>query len=73
MGPTHLLAATRREIRPLIQPLPHAAGCDNDGVLRNIETLNDWLERALLVAYRINGYALTQWADDAAMLAIIFC
>jgi len=42
-------------------------------VLSNIETFNDWLERALLVAYRINGYALTQWADDAAMLAIIFC
>jgi hypothetical protein len=31
------------------------------------------LEQAQLLAFRLAGYALLNWADDAALLAMMFC
>ena len=31
------------------------------------------LETITVVAYRWSAYALMNWADDAALLALIFC
>ena len=31
------------------------------------------IEQAMMIAYRWAGYALLNWADDAAMLALVFC
>ena len=36
-------------------------------------TSHDMTEKAIAIAYRIAGYALLNWVDDAAMLALIFC
>jgi hypothetical protein len=36
-------------------------------------TTHDLTEKAIALAYRISGYALLNWVDDAAMLALIFC
>jgi hypothetical protein len=30
-------------------------------------------DQALFLAYRWSGYALLNWADDAAILAFMFC
>jgi len=34
---------------------------------------NDWIERLTMLSYRVAGYATRNLADDAAMLAFIFC
>lgn len=31
------------------------------------------VERAVALTYRLAGYALLNWADDAALLALMFC
>jgi len=31
------------------------------------------IEQATVWAYRLAGYALLNWADDAAILAFMFC
>ncbi len=31
------------------------------------------IDQAVMLAYRWAGYALLNWADDAAMLALVFC
>ena len=31
------------------------------------------LDQALALGYRWAGYALLNWADDAALLALMFC
>ena len=31
------------------------------------------IEQATMLAYRLAGYALLNWADDAAILAFMFC
>lgn len=36
----------------------------------NLESL---IDQALFHAYRLAGYALVQWVDDPAILAIMFC
>jgi hypothetical protein len=32
-----------------------------------------WLEQAQLMAYRLSGHGLLNWADDPALLALVFC
>jgi hypothetical protein len=34
---------------------------------------DDWTEQFIFLAYRVSGYALAQLADDAAILALMFC
>jgi len=34
---------------------------------------NDWIERLTLLTYRLANYVSLNLADDAAMLAFIFC
>ena len=34
---------------------------------------SDLIEQAVALAYRLAGYALLNWADDAALLALMFC
>lgn len=41
-----------------------------NGPLVNAEYL---IEQAVALAYRLAGYALLNWADDAALLALMFC
>ena len=41
-----------------------------NGPLVNAEYL---VEQAVALAYRLAGYALLNWADDAALLALMFC
>jgi hypothetical protein len=36
-------------------------------------TLESLIDHAVMLAYRWAGYALLNWADDAAMLALVFC
>ena len=31
------------------------------------------IDLAIVLAYRLAGYALLNWADDAAILAFMFC
>ena len=31
------------------------------------------IDQAMVLAYRLAGYALLNWADDAAILAFMFC
>ncbi len=31
------------------------------------------VEQIVALMYRWTGYALTNWADDAALLAVMFC
>lgn len=31
------------------------------------------MAQAVYTAYRLGGYALMHWADDPALLAILFC
>lgn len=35
-------------------------------------TPQDLIEHATALAYRLAGYALLNWADDAALLAMMF-
>jgi len=35
--------------------------------------LEHLIERALLLTYRLAGYALLNMADDAAIMALMFC
>ena len=35
--------------------------------------VDDWMQAALALAYRVSAYALLNLADDAAFLAILFC
>lgn len=42
--------------------------CDNRGM-----TTQDVIDQAVALAYRLAGYALLNLADDAAILALIFC
>lgn len=39
----------------------------------DMHRFNDWLETAIALSYRVSAYALQQLADDAAILAIMFC
>ena len=41
-----------------------------DARLFSVEYLMD---QALVLGYRWAGYALLNWADDAALLALMFC
>ncbi len=34
---------------------------------------NDWIERLTMLSYRVASYAMLNLADDAAMLAFVFC
>ncbi len=34
---------------------------------------NEWIERLTLLTYRVASYVSLNLADDAAMLAFIFC
>jgi len=36
-------------------------------------SFNDLFENCTFLAYRLSGYALSQLADDAAILALMFC
>lgn len=36
-------------------------------------TAQDFMTQAALLAYRIGAYMLLNWADDAAILAMMFC
>jgi hypothetical protein len=36
-------------------------------------SLDDLIEQCIFLAYRLSGYALMQLADDAAILALMFC
>lgn len=36
-------------------------------------SFNDLAEQATLLAWRWAGYALLNWADDAAIMALMFC
>ena len=36
-------------------------------------TFEYFIEYAVFTAYRLGGYALLNWADDPALLAIVFC
>jgi hypothetical protein len=36
-------------------------------------TLTHWIEQAAFLAYRLAGYATLNLADDAALLALMFC
>jgi len=31
------------------------------------------MDQAVVLGYRFAGYALLNWADDAALLALMFC
>jgi hypothetical protein len=33
----------------------------------------NWIERLTMLSYRVSEYAMLNLADDAAMLAFIFC
>jgi len=35
--------------------------------------LRDLMDQLLMTAYRWSGYVLRNWADDAALLALVFC
>jgi hypothetical protein len=35
--------------------------------------LKDLIEQALFFSYRLCTHALLNWADDPALLAIVFC
>jgi hypothetical protein len=35
--------------------------------------LQHWIEQATLLGYRFGTYAMVHLADDAAMLALMFC
>ena len=55
-----------------------ANGSDNNGSRLQTQahlpmTSYDLTEKAIALAYRIAAYALLNWVDDAAMLALIFC
>jgi len=41
-----------------------------DSRLQSLECL---VEQALALGYRWAGYALLNWADDAALIALMFC
>jgi hypothetical protein len=32
-----------------------------------------FLDQAIFLSYRLAGYAALNWADDAALLALMFC
>ena len=34
---------------------------------------DDLMEQFIFLVYRVSGYALVQLADDAAILALMFC
>ncbi len=36
-------------------------------------TFEYFIEHAVYTAYRLGAYALLNWADDPALLAIVFC
>ena len=36
-------------------------------------TADALIDQAVLLAWRWAGFALLNWADDAAMLALVFC
>lgn len=36
-------------------------------------TADNFIEQAMMLAYRWAGYAMLNLADDAAMLALLFC
>ena len=36
-------------------------------------TAQSVIDQTVLLAYRWAGYALLNWADDAALLALVFC
>ncbi len=36
-------------------------------------TIDQFIEQAIFTAYRLGAYALLNWADDPALLAIVFC
>lgn len=36
-------------------------------------TLAQLMEAAVVTAYRVGGHLLLHWADDPALLAIVFC
>lgn len=46
----------------------HVRCCDNRGM-----TNQDVIDHAVALAYRLAGYALLNLADDAAILALVFC
>ncbi len=54
-----------------------AGAVQQAGVGRNVNAplLNaEYLvDQAVSLAYRLAGYALLNWADDAALLALMFC
>jgi hypothetical protein len=35
--------------------------------------VNDWIERLSMLTYRVASYVQLNLADDAAMLAFVFC
>lgn len=35
--------------------------------------LEQLMNQAVFMAYRLGAYALLHWADDPALLAIVFC
>ena len=39
----------------------------------NLRSLGCLVDQALALGYRWAGYALLNWADDAALLALVFC
>ena len=48
-------------------------GCGFHRSLNTGMTFNDWVDQAMMLAYRWAGYALLNWADDAAIMALMFC
>jgi hypothetical protein len=50
-------------------------GSQSDNKKRDNAGMNadNWIERLTLLTYRVASYATLNLADDAAMLAFIFC
>jgi hypothetical protein len=44
-----------------------------DRVDSRLQSLEYLMDQALALGYRWAGYALLNWADDAALLALMFC
>jgi hypothetical protein len=36
-------------------------------------SLEQFIEQAVFTAYRLGAYVLLNWAEDPALLAIVFC
>lgn len=46
----------------------HIPCCDNRGM-----TTQDVIDQAVALTYRLSGYVLLNLADEAAILALVFC